>query len=143
LELVIKTFDQLSAGELYEILKARAAVFMLEQKIVCQDMDDVDYRAWHIFLQEKNDVKAYLRMYETDEKTVQIGRVLTTERKKGYGYTVMCAAIDTAKRRLKKQTVRLEAQSHAIGFYEKLGFQVTSEEFLDVGIPHVEMKFCL
>ena len=143
MELVIKTFDQLSAGELYEILKARAAVFMLEQKIVCQDMDDVDYRAWHIFLQDGNCIKAYLRMYETDEKTVQIGRVLTTERKKGYGYTVMCAAIDTTKQRLKKQTVRLEAQCHAIGFYEKLGFQVTSEEFLDVGIPHVEMKRCL
>jgi len=142
-ELVIKPFDQLTTGELYEIMKARAAVFLLEQKIVCQDLDDVDYRAWHVFLRDETGVKAYLRAYEKDAETAQIGRVLTTERGRGYGRAVMRAGIETARTRMRKSILRMEAQCHAIGFYEKLGFCVTSEEFLDVGIPHVEMKLSL
>ena len=143
LETVVKPFDLLTTEELYEILKARAAVFMLEQNIICQDMDDVDYRAWHVFLKDETGILAYLRLYERDADTAQIGRVLTTRRGYGYGRSVMHAGIDAAKTCLQKENIYIEAQSYAIGFYEKLGFCVTSEEFLDVGIPHVEMQLHL
>ena len=143
MELIVKPFDRLTAAEVYELLKARAQVFLLEQQIVCQDMDDVDYRAWHVFFRDGEGIKAYLRAYEKDAETAQIGRVLTTVRGKGYGADVMRAGIETARDIMGKTVLRIEAQTHAIGFYEKLGFAVTSEEFLDVGIPHVEMKMNL
>ena len=49
-----KRFDDLSPSEVYEILKARCEVFLLEQRIICQDMDDVDYDALHFFIKEGN-----------------------------------------------------------------------------------------
>lgn len=139
METYVKPFASLTVQELYEILKARAEVFFLEQKIVCQDLDDVDYEAIHVFIRQGKKVCAYLRIYEKSEDTVQIGRVLSTERGVGLGKAVMEAGIKACRSLPGKKTLRIEAQSYAIGFYEKLGFTVTSEEFLDVGIPHVEM----
>ena len=70
---------------------------------------------------------------------VQIGRVLTMERGKGFGEEILRAGIRVANEIMKAEKIYIEAQCYAIGFYEKAGFQVTSEKFLEDGIPHVEM----
>ena len=62
MDFIVKKFNELTAGELYEILKARSAVFLLEQNIVCQDMDDVDYDSYHFFICDDKKVMAYLRV---------------------------------------------------------------------------------
>jgi ElaA protein len=140
MELIVKSFSELSTGELYEILKSRLEIFMLEQNIICQDLDDVDYVSTHYFFMENNRVVAYLRAFEGEEKDVMMmGRVLTLDHKKGVGRELMTKAIEHVKKTTNYQKISLHAQKSAIGFYEKLGFLITSPEFLEEGVVHVTM----
>ena len=137
MNLVIKKFNELTITELYEILRARAEVFVVEQNCVYQDLDDMDYNSLHIFLEEEGKVKAYLRAFIKDVNagTVQIGRVLTTVRGIGLGLNILKNGIEAAKKELCTNKIYIEAQTYAIGFYEKVGFQVVSDEFLEDGTP--------
>lgn len=138
--IIVKTFAELTTEELYEILKARFAVFVEEQRCFYLDMDGVDYQSLHIYLRNGLDVIAYARLFEEEEpNTWHIGRVLTTIRGKGIGKRIMERVIQTAYQH-GATTLRMEAQTHAIGFYEKLGFRVCSDEFDEAGIPHVKME---
>ena len=137
---VVKNFEQLTGSELYEVLKIRCAVFVVEQNCAYQDLDGLDYEAYHVFLEENGQIKAYLRVFSKDERTAHIGRVLTMERKRGFGAEVLKEGIRVARERMKKASIYLEAQTYATGFYEREGFVVVSEEFLEDGIPHVKMR---
>lgn len=142
MNLKVKFFEELTAAELYEILKSRAEVFMLEQNIQCLDMDDIDYKSIHCFFQENNRVTAYLRAYNKNDNTdiVHIGRVLTLRHGIGLGRELMIESIQAIKEKTPCQKICMDAQKHAVGFYEKLGFEVTSGEFLEEGIVHVAME---
>ena len=139
MNLKVKFFDELTTRELYEIVRVRTQIFLLEQKIICQDFDGVDYTSLHCFLEEDGKVKAYLRAYKIDEKTVKIGRVLSVTHGIGLGTRLMQNSITEIKRRFNCQGITLNAQKHAQGFYERLGFTVTSPDFLEEGIAHVSM----
>ena len=139
MELKVKKFEELTATELYKILKARTQVFLLEQGIICQDMDDVDKIAHHCFLEEDGRIIAYLRAFLKDG-SVYIGRVLTTERNKGFGRELMEKSIAYIKENFDTDTIVLHSQSAVSEFYEKLGFIKSSDEFLEEGVCHVEMK---
>lgn len=139
MELVVKTFDELNTRELYEILRARAAVFVVEQKCAYQDLDGIDPKAIHAFLRDEDGIQAYLRVFEKDARTAQMGRMLTVERGAGLGGRLLKEGIRIARDVLKKDALYIEAQCYATGFYEREGFRVTSEEFLEDGIPHVTM----
>ena len=143
MNLHIKTFEQLSSTELYEILKARSAVFVVEQTCPYQDIDGGDYESLHVYLEEEGKLLAYLRCYVQDEYTARIGRVLTMERGKGLGRPLMEAGIQAVREPYKANSVYIEAQCYAIGFYNKFGFEVCGEEFLEDGIPHVPMTLDL
>ena len=84
-------------------------------------------------------ILAYLRMFE-DGGRVIVGRVLTTERGKGYGMKVMAAAEEVARERFGTNSIMLHSQTQAIPFYLKCGYAVTSEEFLEEGVPHRMME---
>ncbi len=136
-----KYFEELSTKELYEILRVRAEIFVVEQNCVYQDLDQVDYRSLHIFGEDDNgEVQAYLRIFEKDRNTLQMGRVLTREHGKGLGKEILKRGIHASREKMPGNVLRIEAQKYAIGFYEKEGFQVCSDEFMEDGIPHVEMK---
>ena len=139
-ELKIKIFDSLTAGELYEIVVARCEIFLLEEGIICQDFDGVDYESLHCFIEEDGRVLAYLRAYMQDG-AVKIGRVLTRTHGIGLGRQLIEGAMPKIIEHFGTSEIVLNSQSHAIGFYEKLGFEVTSEEFLEEGVPHVAMKY--
>jgi len=139
MELMIKSFDQLTTTELYEILKVRTAVFVVEQNCPYQDIDGADLDALHVFLQDKTGIKAYLRVFSEDARTAHIGRVLTTQRGSGHGGEILKAGICAAREQLRKDAIYLEAQTYAKGFYEREGFRVIGDEFLEDGIPHVPM----
>lgn len=144
MNIITKYFQELTTTELYEILKVRSAVFVVEQNCVYQDLDGVDYRSLHVFgKNEKDEVTAYLRLFAKDNEpnTVQMGRVLTLERGAGLGAAILKEGIKAAAEKFDAQEIYIEAQKYAIGFYEKEGFRVTSEEFLEDGIPHVQMRW--
>ena len=143
MELVVKTFDELNTAQLYEILRVRAAVFVVEQDCVYQDVDGIDQRAVHAFLQDEGGIRAYLRVFEKDAHTAQMGRMLTIKRGAGLGGQLLKEGIRIAREVLNKEVLYIEAQCYATGFYTREGFQITSEEFLEDGIPHVEMELKL
>ncbi len=139
---VLKRFDELTLQELYEILRVRSAVFVVEQNCVYQDIDETDQRSMHLFYEEDGRIKAYLRFFDKldEEGTIQIGRVLTMERKKGLGSMLLHECMHLLKEK-KIQRAYLEAQEYATGFYEKEGFYIDSDVFLEDGIPHVCMRW--
>jgi len=141
MELVIKNFDRLTSREVYEILKIRTAVFVVEQNCPYQEVDGTDYDSLHVWLEENDEIKAYLRAFPKTEdgKTVQIGRVLSKERGVGLGAGILDAGIEAVKTELNPDIIVIEAQTYAIPFYKKFGFEVNGEEFLEDGIPHTPM----
>jgi len=145
MEFYAKTFDELSGSEIYEILKSRAEIFIMEQKIFYLDMDDIDYDALHCFIKDGNRVIACLRAYYCDEQKtkVKIGRVLTTSHGNGIGKMLMEKSISAIKQHYGCDRIYINSQKHAIGFYEKSGFKVTSEKFMEAGIPHKSMELDL
>ena len=136
----MKTFEELTAREVYEILQIRSAVFVVEQTCVYQDIDGVDLEAWHVFLRDDRGIRAYLRAFWKDETTAQMGRVLTVDRGKGLGMEVLQAGIRTVWEEMKAEKIFIEAQTYTIDFYGRVGFRVTGAEFLEDGIPHVPME---
>ena len=145
LEFFSKNFSELTTCELYEILKSRAEIFMLEQKIFCLDMDDVDYKSRHYFLKENGRVVAYLRAFYTDENKsrVKIGRVLSLKHKQGLGSILMQKSISDIKENMNCETIYLNSQTHAVKFYEKFGFKSFGEEFLEEKVSHISMQLNL
>lgn len=142
MDIQFKYFEELSTVELYKILKARAEIFVVEQNCVYQDLDDVDYRSLHIFYQSDQKVVAYLRAFPRmdDPNTVQMGRVLTLEHGTGLGGKLLKEGVRLVKEKMNAKKIFLEAQCYAVGFYEREGFTVCSDEFLEDGIPHVGME---
>ncbi|MBR2491372.1 MAG: GNAT family N-acetyltransferase [Ruminiclostridium sp.] len=140
MDCIMKTFEELTAREVYEILQIRSAVFVVEQTCVYQDIDGVDLEAWHVFLRDDRGIRAYLRAFWKDETTAQMGRVLTVDRGKGLGMEVLQAGIRTVREEMKAEKIFIEAQTYTIDFYGRVGFRVTGAEFLEDGIPHVPME---
>lgn len=134
-----KLFGELTAAEMYEILKARSRVFQLEQNIHYLDEDDTDYDCLHCFFEENGQVAAYLRAFPDNGK-IRFGRVLTITHGQGHGRLLMARSVEAARERLGECAIIMDAQKHAEGFYKKLGFVTTSREFLEEGIVHVVMK---
>ena len=136
-----KYFNELSVSELYEIVRARTEIFLLEQKIICQDFDGEDYNALHCFIEDNGKVVAYLRAYKIDKNIVKIGRVLTITHKIGLGKELMNKSMPIILEKFKGLKITLNAQSYAKGFYQKCGFKVVSNEFLEENIPHLKMEY--
>ena len=146
----IKPFADLSAADLYEILKARFRVFYLEQQIRYLDLDNVDYIATHCSIRRRGLVLAYARLFPDAEPGVlRVGRMLTTQRDKGYGRHLMSILIAEARRQ-GATTLRLHAQTQAAPFYTHLGFQpatlpdgIPAAPFTEADLPHVCMEMSL
>lgn len=142
MEFIVKTFEELTGKEVYEILKARAEIFLMEQNIMYLDMDNIDYDSLHCFMMEEGRVKAYLRaFYENrEQEAVRIGRVLSIEHGKGYGKGLMERSIPVICEKMNTKKLVMDAQKYAIAFYEKFQFEVTSPEFMEEVILHVKME---
>ena len=141
MDLTVKRFEELDINELYEILKLRVDVFVVEQNCPYPELDDKDKSAWHVYIREGGKITAYLRVLDPGVSfdTAAIGRVISTRRRCGLGTTLMQEGIRVARSRMKADAIKIEAQTYARAFYELQGFRQTSEEFLEDGIPHIEM----
>jgi ElaA protein len=136
----IKTFQELSSADLYEILKARFNVFVCEQHIIYLDEDNLDFLATHFALLRSGLVIAYARLFPDAEPGVmRIGRMLTLERGKGFGKYLMAQMTAYAQSQGAAK-LRLHAQTQAVPFYEHLGFRTVGDTFLEADIPHILME---
>ena len=136
-----KSFQELSVDELYELLRVRSEVFVVEQNCVYQDLDGDDQTSVHLWLTVADKVVALARVCPagTHMQEVSIGRVITTERGKGFGKQIMLYAIEAAKEHFNATLIAIEAQEYAKGFYESVGFRQSSDTFMLDGIPHIKM----
>jgi len=138
-----KCFSELTVDELYRLLQIRSEVFVVEQDCVYQDLDDDDRSAVHLWYTLGDRIVALCRVCPagTHMEEVSIGRVITTERGKGYGKQIMLAGIDAARRHFGAKRIDIEAQEYAKGFYGQVGFRQSSEPFILDGIPHIKMTW--
>ncbi|MGL6209225.1 MAG: GNAT family N-acetyltransferase [Paracoccaceae bacterium] len=126
-------------------LALRRIVFIEEQGVSeADEQDDLDDQALHLLAQVDGQAAGTARLL-IEGDTVKVGRVcvLPAHRGSGLGAALMRAAVAEARRIRGITTVKLGAQTHALGFYENLGFTVYGPEFDDAGIPHREMKLTL
>ena len=140
-----KRFSDLKLEELYGILRVRSEVFVTGQKCLYVDPDGRDFGSVQVFASKGDRIIGCLRIYGKEAGVVQIGRVAVIEslRGTGIGRMMMRQAISHVTENLTDEKIYLEAQTYAIGFYEKLGFKVISDEFLDEGIPHKGMELLI
>ena len=142
-ETVIKTFEELTKRELYDILQLRSEVFVVEQNCVYQDIDGKDHRALHILGFKNNKLIAYTRAFKPGDyfEEASIGRVVVkkSERSKGYAASVMKASIQAVNNIYRELTIKVSAQTYLRDFYNDLGFHQVGEEYLEDGIPHIAM----
>ena len=141
-KLQIKSYNELSRDELYEILKLRVNVFVVEQKCPYREIDDLDKEALHSWFEDEvGEIKAYLRVLDSGvvSEHTAIGRVIAVKRRAGLGTEILREGIRAARERFHADAVYVEAQSYARGLYEKQGFRQITEEFLEDGIPHIGM----
>ena len=140
----IKRFDELTLDELYNILQLRNEVFIVEQNCVYNDTDGKDRSAWHLMAVENDRLVAYTRILPpgVSYNDPAIGRVVTSslKRRSGLGRELMKRSIEACQIFFGKTSISLSAQVYLQNFYESFGFIVAGKEYLDDGIPHVEMS---
>ena len=141
MDIFILPFSELDADTLYDILGLRMSVFVVEQQCIYMDIDGRDRDSYHLICREDGEIKGYLRIMKKGifYDDVSIGRVLVTERRRGIATEMVKAALDFIRDVIQEDTVRIESQVYALGLYEKLGFVKVGEEFLEDGIPHIQM----
>lgn len=143
---VIKPFHELKLEELYGIVRSRFEVFVMEQKITCEnDFDNIDQLCHHLFAYEEGQVVAYSRVIPKDisYETASIGRVLVLPqaRRRGLAQEMMKKAMDTIVEDWGDEVITLSAQEYIVPLYESVGFKAVSDVYDDAGIPHIKMKY--
>lgn len=140
----IKRFDELSLTQLYEITRSRCEVFIQEQKIICEEeLDGLDNKCIHVFLEEGEKVVAYCRIVPKgiNYENISIGRVLVLKqfRRNGTAQEMLNVAAEYIKSNFQENKIVLSSQLYAKALYESVGFIITSDIYEEAGIPHVKM----
>jgi ElaA protein len=142
---VVKKFSELSSDELYEILKLRSEVFVVEQECIYEDCDGKDKKSYHLFAEQNGEILVYLRILEkgVSYSEISIGRVLSNKKYRGRGFAkqMMLRAIEFIERYLMENEIRISAQVYLLNFYSSFGFVKVSDVYLEDDIPHIEMLY--
>lgn len=139
----IKTFNELTNEELYQILQARTDIFVVEQNCPYPELDNFDQVSIHYFLKINSDIAAYVRILPSNSKykEVSIGRVLVVKQFRGSGYAqaIMQKAVDYIVNELNEKRIKMQAQVYLKKFYSSFGFSQQSASYLEDNIPHIDM----
>ena len=139
----LKAFDDLDSKTLYQILKARCDVFVVEQTCPYPELDGLDPACYHLYLEEAGDILAYLRILPPglSFEEASLGRVLVTPSARGQGYarSLLEKGLDFVQTELKQDQVKIGAQTYLESFYASLGFAPVSAPYLEDGIEHIDM----
>jgi ElaA protein len=138
-----RPFDELTRGELYELLRFRQSIFVVEQRSPYPDLDGLDHSAWHLAARVESELVGYLRLTAIPgpPPMIRIGRVAVAPclRRGGLGRMLMEKALMLCRERFPLRPVALGAQVPLVPFYERFGFAAASEPYDDFGVAHVEM----
>lgn len=144
MQFVFKPYSKLTVDELYEVLKLRSAIFVVEQNCVYQDIDDKDKKAWHVLGYEGEQLKAYARIIPAgiSYKEASIGRVVVAGdyRGKNAGKELMKEAIKNTFEAFKTNEIVISAQHYLLKFYNDLGFKEEGNIYPEDDIPHIKMR---
>ena len=137
-------FKQLSLEQLYEILRLRQEVFIVEQECPYLDADDYDQNARHMVGTVDGELVAYARILDPDatfQGFSSIGRIITkkSQRGKGYGKKIIDESSALCKRLFPDHNIKIGAQTYLLDYYQSFGFQPVGEKYLEDGIEHQEM----
>ena len=114
LNITVKSFNQLTINELYEVLQLRSEVFVVEQDCVYQDIDGKDQNALHVLGIKDNKIVAYTRLFKPGDyfNLASIGRVVVKENQRmhKYGYDIMEASIKAIKTNYNTTDIKISAQ---------------------------------
>jgi ElaA protein len=135
--------ESFSALEMYNIIQAREAVFVVEQACAYQEADGADTQSWHLSVLLDGELAAYARVVDPGVKYCEpsIGRVMAVAqyRKLQIGRALVTEAIAFAEAKFPGTGIRIGAQAHLHKFYGSLGFLPVGEIYDEDGIPHIEM----
>lgn len=141
----VKKFSKLSNEELYDILRLRAEIFVVEQQCVYQDMDGVDKRSLHLFGSAGNEIVAYARIIPAGitYKTASIGRVVVAQKHRGkkHAYKLMDKAVKVIRKKFRTDEITISAQLYLKEFYANAGFKAEGKKYLEDNIPHIKMRY--
>lgn len=140
----VKTFDDLTKAELYELLKLRQDVFIFEQECICEELDGRDFSALHVVALDKDGhVRGNIRLVP-DEDQIILGRVVLhpSQRGTGLGKRLMERALEVCRDRHPQRSIYLTAQQPLESYYERFGFESEGPVFYypKDHIPHVPMR---
>lgn len=139
----LKKFDELSVHELYQLLRLRSEVFVVEQNCVFLDMDNKDQQCWHLLGWKGNLLAASTRLVPAglSYEEMSIGRVVSSPlaRGEGLGRELMIQSIAACNKLYGYHPIRIGAQLYLEKFYSSLGFRTDGDVYLEDGIEHVEM----
>lgn len=140
---ILKPFSDLNLEELYELLRLRSEIFVVEQTCIYQDMDGLDYDYFHVIgKNEDGQLISYARVSPSDEnENIKIGRVVVDNNFRGQdlGKELMKKTMELAKENFIVKSFSLSGQYHLKKFYNDLGFIEKGEQYLEDGIPHIYM----
>ncbi len=138
-----KNFNNLTPNELYQIMRLRSEVFVVEQNCVFLDADNKDQQCLHFMGWIENNLAAYTRLappgYIYNEPS--IGRVVTAPayRKNKIGYALMEKSIEQCRKYFGANAIKIGAQYYLKKFYTSFGFKQTGDIYLEDGIEHIYM----
>jgi len=134
-------WNEVTRDELYEILIVRSRVFVVEQTCPYLDADGHDRNAWHLWT--GSPIQAYLRVLPPGEKYAEpsLGRIVTApeSRRAGLGRPLVREGLTRIATLFGDVPVRIGAQKYLEKFYGEAGFVRASDDYLEDGIPHLEM----
>lgn len=137
-------FDELTARKLYEFLKLRVDVFIVEQDCPYPELDNLDQESIHLAYTENGRTLAYARLVPGGVKydLPSIGRVIVhpNARSRGLAKQLLEKSIEYILTEWEADEIQLQGQVYLKGFYESFGFVPISEEYDEDGIPHLDMK---
>lgn len=140
----IKAFNALTVDELYDLLRLRSEIFVVEQNCVYLDLDGKDKLALHLIGEYEGKTVAHARLFKPGISfdNASIGRVVVDQnyRDKKWGHDLMREAIAGIKDNYNETAITIGAQLYLKKFYESHGFVQISEMYLEDDIPHIEMK---
>jgi ElaA protein len=139
----IKAFEALTVNELYDLLKLRSEIFVVEQNCIYLDLDGKDKIALHLYGEFEGNIVAHARLFKAGISfdNASIGRVVVDAnyRDRKWGHDLMREAISGIQLHFKEGKVTIGAQLYLKKFYESHGFVQISEMYLEDGIPHIDM----